>query len=353
MKLDSAKYREHKSGPKKIVLSLSSIVMSTNPFGDFSRTTIVSRVIPGSKLKCATEKAQDLWRTFVHQPQTARCLVFLLMLEVLVEEIEKQYDGAADYLIDKVNLNDNLLGNEINKFDGQDSVETLKLIMWCLESLHKLQKSLDEAVDAVSKAKSEILAQICDKRVNKRSEALERVCQGSIEAFESRLLELEGAKLRIHHTVDLNRRQRDDTSTILQFYQNQNAFEQNKTIEKLAYLTIIYLPAGLMAAIFAIPETQSVVKESMGLGWFVFAIAVLCAATITVAVKLPELKGYVERVVRRPRTPKLSHGTCVATSGSEPETSWRRRAARFWRGMALRTSDDAVSEDVEQSGKDV
>jgi hypothetical protein len=58
---------------------------------------------------------------------------------------------------------DNLLGNEINKFKGQDSVETLKLIMWCLESLHKLQKSLDETVDAVSKAKSEILAQIYDK----------------------------------------------------------------------------------------------------------------------------------------------------------------------------------------------
>jgi hypothetical protein len=93
----------------------------------------------------------------------------------------------------------------------------------------------------------------------------------------------------------------------------------------------------------------------MGLGWFVFAIAVLCAVTITVAVKLPELKDFLERVVRRPRTPKLSHGTCVATSGSEhePEASWRGRGVRFGRGMALRTSDDAVSEDVERVGKDV
>ncbi|KAK5652663.1 hypothetical protein OQA88_10257 [Cercophora sp. LCS_1] len=306
--------------------------MSTNPFGDFSRTTIVPRVIPGSKLKFATEKAQDLWRTFVHQPQTARCLVFLLMLEVLVEEIENQYHGAAAYLIDKINLNDNLLGNEIDNFDGQDSAETLKLIMWCLESLYKLQKSLDETVEAVSRAKSELLTQIYDKRVNRRSEALERVCQGSIEAFESRLLELEGAKLRIHHTVDLNRRQGDDTSTVLQFYQNQNAFEQNKTIEKL------YLPAGLMAAIPAIPETQSVVRE----------------ITITVAVKLPELKDFFEWVFGRPRTPKLPRGTCDATSGSEPEASWRRRAGRLGRGMGLRTtSDDAVSEDVERFGKDV
>lgn len=35
--------------------------------------------------------------------------------------------------------------------------------MWCLESLHKLQKSLDETVESVSKAKSELLTQIYDK----------------------------------------------------------------------------------------------------------------------------------------------------------------------------------------------
>jgi len=35
--------------------------------------------------------------------------------------------------------------------------------MWRLESLHKLQKSLDETVEAVSSAKSKLLAQIYDK----------------------------------------------------------------------------------------------------------------------------------------------------------------------------------------------
>lgn len=37
------------------------------------------------------------------------------------------------------------------------------------------------------------------------------------------------------------------TSTILQFYENQKAYDQNRTIEKLTYLTIMYLPAALMA----------------------------------------------------------------------------------------------------------
>lgn len=61
-------------------------------------------MMPGSKLRYAGEKAQELWRIFVHQPQTARCLVFLLLLELLIQEIEKQYMDAAAYLIGKLNL---------------------------------------------------------------------------------------------------------------------------------------------------------------------------------------------------------------------------------------------------------
>ena len=84
---------------KRVAPPLSSIVISTNAFGDFTKTTIVSKIMPGSKLRYAGNKAQELWRMFVHQPQTARCLVFLLLLELLILEIEKQYRDAADYLI--------------------------------------------------------------------------------------------------------------------------------------------------------------------------------------------------------------------------------------------------------------
>ena len=103
-KLDLAKYKEHLKNPKRIVLALSSLVISTNPFGDFSRTSIVSNIIPGPKLRYAGGKAQNLWRMFVHQPQTGRCLVFLLFLGLLAQEIEKQYIDAAGHLIGNWNL---------------------------------------------------------------------------------------------------------------------------------------------------------------------------------------------------------------------------------------------------------
>ncbi|KAH6844634.1 hypothetical protein B0I37DRAFT_433101 [Chaetomium sp. MPI-CAGE-AT-0009] len=333
-KLDLDKYREHMKRPKRITLSLSSMVISTNPFGDFSKTTIVSNIVSGPKLRYAGNEAQELWRMFVHQPQTARCLVFLLFLGLFAQEIEKQYIDAADHLIGNWNLDDNLLGNEIDNFEGKDSVETLNFIMWRLESLHKLQKSLDETVEAVSYAKSELFAQIYDKRTNKRSKGLESVCQEVIEVFESRLLALEAARMRIHHTVDLNRRQRDDTnsdseimqtSTIVEFYQNQRAFDQNMTIQKFTYITILYLPAGLMSAIFAIPNEQRVVQEGMGVGWFIFAIALLLTFNTTVAIQLPRILAFFTN------PPKPIGKDCPLqvlsdSAAEEPKADSRRRA---------------------------
>jgi hypothetical protein len=99
-KLDKRKYKDYMDQPKMVVSTISSIITSTNVFGDFSKTAIISKIIPRSKLRSAGEKAQELWQRFVHQPQTARCLVFLLLLGLLCQEIAKQYEEAANYFVD-------------------------------------------------------------------------------------------------------------------------------------------------------------------------------------------------------------------------------------------------------------
>jgi hypothetical protein len=109
--LDKTRYDEHNLRPMRVVLRVSSIITSTNSFGDFSKTAIISKIIPGSKLRRAGEKAQQLWRIFVHQPQTARCLVFLLLLGMLCQEIAKQFRDAANYFVNILNLDVSLRRN--------------------------------------------------------------------------------------------------------------------------------------------------------------------------------------------------------------------------------------------------
>ena len=41
----------------------------------------------------------------------------------------------------------------------RDSIETLGLVLWCLDSLHKLNNSLEETVKAVRQAKDDLVAQ--------------------------------------------------------------------------------------------------------------------------------------------------------------------------------------------------
>ncbi|KAH8742641.1 hypothetical protein F5883DRAFT_595571 [Diaporthe sp. PMI_573] len=161
---NSVKNGQAKAKSKQVVLNVSSIVISTTAFGDFSKMTIVSEILSASKLRYAGNEAQKLWRVFVHQPQTARCLVFLLLLGLLCQEIAQQYNDAANHFASILSLDSNLDATQYAKC--HDSVETLGLVLWCLESLHKLSNSLEDTTKAIQQARKDLVAQITEDRAN-------------------------------------------------------------------------------------------------------------------------------------------------------------------------------------------
>lgn len=75
-------------------LDVSSVVISTNSFGDFSKVTVVSELISEDDMKEIVESARKLWQKFIHQPQTARCLVFFLLLGEMCQKITLNYNEA-------------------------------------------------------------------------------------------------------------------------------------------------------------------------------------------------------------------------------------------------------------------
>lgn len=85
-------------------LEVSSVVLSSNAFGDFSKCSVVSRIIPLPELRTLGEDARKLWERFTHQPQTGRCLVFLMILGVLCQEIAKDSQNAMEYFTKILNL---------------------------------------------------------------------------------------------------------------------------------------------------------------------------------------------------------------------------------------------------------
>lgn len=80
-------------------LKISSITLSSNAFGDFSKCSIISEIIPPDKLKKLGEDARELWQKFTYQPQTGRCLIFLMTLGLLCQEIARESRDAMDYFV--------------------------------------------------------------------------------------------------------------------------------------------------------------------------------------------------------------------------------------------------------------
>lgn len=90
--------------PRIIVPQVSSIVLSTNTFGDFSQCSLFSELIPKEELDLLCDEIDTLWDQFVHQPQTGRCLYFLLVLGLLCQRIADESKNAMDHFVSIINL---------------------------------------------------------------------------------------------------------------------------------------------------------------------------------------------------------------------------------------------------------
>ncbi|KAI2618571.1 hypothetical protein GGS26DRAFT_381178 [Hypomontagnella submonticulosa] len=129
------------------------------------------------------------------------------------------------------------------------------------------------------------------------------MCQHSLANFERKMGQLVVLNEELNQKIKLNGRYKDSLSTILSLEDSRNSVRQNSTIQKLTYLTIGYLPIGLMTAIFAIPSDQNVLIPRMGLGGFVVSIVGLFAITFTVAVFIEPILSSFGKLTTTRRPP--------------------------------------------------
>lgn len=109
----------HLTEKSDIVQRLSTITMSTNFSGDFSKCTIISNLLEDTHVSETANRIRGLWQQFVHRPQTARCLAFLLILRKLSTVIRKEYSRVIE------EINREIVSNE-GEDVAQDSLEWLR-----------------------------------------------------------------------------------------------------------------------------------------------------------------------------------------------------------------------------------
>jgi len=160
---------------------VSSFVLATNAFGDFSKCTIISHgLLKKTELrnKIAT-KAAVVWREFVHQPQTGRCLVFLHVLKIMIQKMTDRYRKDLKKLESVLDLEVCTLLPYLHMWptnerqvclkedaerwsEDREAVRRFQLGLWSLESLYKLQRALKPSIESIREAKEQLSTQIKD-----------------------------------------------------------------------------------------------------------------------------------------------------------------------------------------------
>ncbi|KAH8592658.1 hypothetical protein B0O99DRAFT_629484 [Bisporella sp. PMI_857] len=299
---EAFKRRERKElhdAPPGMELKVSSIGISTNEFGDFSKCSVITDLIHRDEMELLGETVQGIWNSFIHQPQTGRFLVFSVILGFICREITRHYDDAIREFVRKFKF-DNLSASYLSDsawLQGSEAEGQLQLSLWSLEGLYKLKNTMALSIRTIEQAKEDLHREIEDGP-GRRSEELEKIRLKHEEALERSLAELRAIQTRLERKAELNSRYSTALSTVLSLRDSRAAHAQNDTIQKLTYITIGCLPVGLSAALFAVPDEQNVLFPNMGLGWFIGIIVIFFVVTFLVANALQPILDVVSEVYR-------------------------------------------------------
>ncbi len=85
-------------------LNSSSIVISTAPFGDFGKCSVLSRVVSEATHLSLEKSALEISNAFIHQPHSSRCLIFIIYLGAICDGIASQYERILKCLDEPLGL---------------------------------------------------------------------------------------------------------------------------------------------------------------------------------------------------------------------------------------------------------
>ena len=250
--LPSNLHREDRDPLNSMELKVSSIGMSTNFLGDFSKCCIITDLIREEEINALGERAQEIWDGFTHQPQTGRFLVFSLVLGLICQAMVSHYaDMITDFLV-RTGLEEQIPSylEDPSNLQRRDADVEVRFGLWSLEVLNKLAATMDESIGTIDEA-IKSMKEAIRYGPGKRSMELETACQKHIESLERSFSNLTDIRTSLDRKIQLNARCSNALSAVLAVRGSRDSYkqtyQQNITIEKLTYLTIGCLPVGLAA----------------------------------------------------------------------------------------------------------
>ncbi|KAK3290899.1 uncharacterized protein B0H64DRAFT_446714 [Chaetomium fimeti] len=299
--------------PPLVELRVSSVAISTNRFGDFSRCSLITYQIPCCRLKKLGVMAQEIWDKFTHQPQTGRFLVFCMILGELCESLVSDYQDILDGFIRETLPDDKvpIYLEEVDRLQdhNKNADVMLRLSLWGLEALFKVNNTLSASVRVLESAIVDLKREM-KNGPGRRSPELESAYHEYLGKLERPFRDLTAIQNKLERKVEFNTR-----------YTN--------------------------AAVFAVPKDQNVLDEEMGRTWYIKIIIFFAVGILVVGACLGHILYVVDRFVGFvtyliPEWLRVEWLWGEVEEGVEwlwGEVEWRRGAAIKW----LRGEDESLS----------
>lgn len=81
-----------------------SLIISSDNSGDWMACTVISSVLPEFMMAGCIREMTQVLAEFLHQPQTARCLTFLIFLGAMCDSLSKEYETILEELTKAIKL---------------------------------------------------------------------------------------------------------------------------------------------------------------------------------------------------------------------------------------------------------
>ncbi|KAK4183825.1 hypothetical protein QBC35DRAFT_83621 [Podospora australis] len=268
------RHRQNGDFPPENVTSLGGGIQTQHVVEEQSSTLVITGDLDGHLWICSiwspvTDTAsianlgngvvRDILARFIHQPSSGRCLVFLTFLGHLCEKLAGDYNKLLARLDDIMEIGDRTLLEGLEDWWGTaEAINKLKKMLWGWEALRVFNDKLSASISRIQRAQ-DTMEHIIRQEAAQQDAELIQESSVVLDEFKKRyamLLDVQDkTQLKIKQVTGL----RDGISTITNVVDTQTALADNKTtirqgnnIRTLTYITIAYLPLGLVIGLFSI-----------------------------------------------------------------------------------------------------
>ncbi|KAK0744618.1 hypothetical protein B0T21DRAFT_282031, partial [Apiosordaria backusii] len=234
----------------------SSMVFTGHPSGRLWICSVISPSVQRHLLdSLISNYARPILDRFVHQPSTARCLIFLMFLGYLCENLALEYEKLLAQLDNIIEIRNRTLVEGLEDWWGTaEAINKLKKMLWGWDALRIFNDKLSTSLSQIQRAHDvmeNVIKQVYAELVQEANTVLDE--------FRKR----HGMLIDVHDKTQLKIKQvtglRDGISTITNVVDAQTALADNKTtiqqgnnIRTLTYITIGYLPLGFVTGLYSV-----------------------------------------------------------------------------------------------------